>query len=89
MINHLHTCLAAALIALATPLGAGAQTTTVPVSGKIVGVVVDSLKGGHLSGADIAAVGMGGMTTPSPAQTDTLPAQDYDSDHSSPPPGQE
>src|SRR5207244_2405577 len=54
------------------PLGAGAQATTAPVNGKIVGVVVDSLRGAYLSGADIAVEGVGGITTPSPSQTDTL-----------------
>jgi hypothetical protein len=52
-------------MALVTPRGAGAQISTAPTApaasstgkGQIVGVVVDSLKGGYLSGADIVVEG--------------------------------
>ncbi|HEY5020864.1 MAG TPA: carboxypeptidase regulatory-like domain-containing protein, partial [Gemmatimonadaceae bacterium] len=63
MIRQLQLCIAVALIVFAPPLGA--QNTTAPTppaaskTGKaqIVGVVVDSLNGRYLSGADVVIEG--------------------------------
>jgi hypothetical protein len=80
VIEHLKPFFAAALIAFATPLGA--QTPTVPTppapvktgKGQIVGVVLDSLNGGYLSGADVVI--KGGTTV---AATDSLGKYNIDS----------
>src|SRR6266550_1543450 len=66
MVKQLRRYLVVVLVAFAAPLPANAQTTTAPVpapstnpitprsaSGQIDGVVVDSLRGGFLAGADI------------------------------------
>ena len=63
MIRQLETCLAVALIAVATPLRA--QTTTAPTppgalrsgKGQITGVIIDSLNRRYLAGADIVIEG--------------------------------
>jgi hypothetical protein len=63
MIKQLQLCIAVALIVFAPPLGA--QNTTAPTSpaasktgkAQIVGVVVDSLNGRYLSGADVVIEG--------------------------------
>jgi hypothetical protein len=73
MIKQLPPCFAVALIALVTRLGG--QNTTAPAvpvvsgagKGQIVGAVVDSLKGGYLSGATIVIEG-----SRSAVETDSL-----------------
>jgi hypothetical protein len=63
VLKQLKPCLAAALIAFAMPLGA--QNTTAPTppaasktgKGQIAGVVLDSLNGRYLSGADVVIKG--------------------------------
>lgn len=73
MIKRLTSCFAAALMAFATPLSAQTATVSTPPSasktgkGQIVGVVLDSLNGGYLSGADVVI--KGGSTA---AATDSL-----------------
>ena len=63
MVRQLQLFMAVALIAFARPLGAQSNTApTPPASSKtgkaqIVGVVVDSLNGGYLSGADVVVQG--------------------------------
>ena len=63
MVGQLQLFMAVTLIALATPLGAQNKTAPTmpagPKTGKaqIVGVVVDSLNGRYLSGADVVVEG--------------------------------
>ena len=83
-VKRLCTWLTPGLFALATPVTADAQNTTAAISsqlrvdsaargsGRIVGVVVDSLRGAYLLGADIVIEALGAAAVPSPTQTDTL-----------------
>jgi hypothetical protein len=63
MIRQLQLCIAVALIVVAPPLGAQNKTAPTPPDGsktgraQIVGVVVDSLNGRYLSGADVVIEG--------------------------------
>ena len=63
MIRQLQLCIAVALIVFAPPLGAQNKTAPTPPAGsktgkaQIVGVVVDSLNGRYLSGADVVIEG--------------------------------
>jgi hypothetical protein len=63
MIRQLQLCIAVALIVFAPPLGAQNNTAPTPPAGsktgkaQIVGVVVDSLNGRYLSGADVVIEG--------------------------------
>src|ERR1700737_3566157 len=62
-IRQLQLCIAVALIVFAPPLGAQNKTAPTPPAGsktgkaQIVGVVVDSLNGRYLSGADVVIEG--------------------------------
>src|ERR1700694_3423998 len=63
VIRQLQLCIAVALIVFAPPLGAQNKTAPTPPAGsktgkaQIVGVVVDSLNGRYLSGADVVIEG--------------------------------
>ncbi|HEX9128217.1 MAG TPA: carboxypeptidase regulatory-like domain-containing protein [Gemmatimonadaceae bacterium] len=80
MITQLHLRLAAALIAFAPSLGAQTTTASTPPAGsrtgkaQIVGVVVDSLNGRFLSGADVIIEG-----TKATLETDSLGKFEIDS----------
>jgi hypothetical protein len=79
MIRQLHLHLAAALVAFAPALGAQKTTAQPPAASKtgkaqIVGVVVDSLNGGYLRGADIVVEG-----TKATVETDSLGNFEIDS----------
>lgn len=80
MITQLHLRLTAALIAFAPALGAQTTTVSTPPAGsrtgkaQIVGVVVDSLNGRFLSGADVIIEG-----TKATLETDSLGKFEIDS----------